>query len=643
MKQTRKQRIYYVAYLTGIVAILGSFIWHFVSYSTLNSDDAGTIILIERFLKHQYVLQPSDLSPYMFISALCYWIWGVSSMTMYVSFSISIIVCVVLTLYIMTYDNQNIWQLFKSAMILLIFIGASSVFAVDQLKYHCGDYISFLAYSAIYLRTKKKNDVKTRDYIILFIVTSYMMFVSDNLIYCIFVVPFLLIVLVEWLAENRECNIRLNGVVLSGVFFAGALKLVYTKIWSNTDLGIQTTFYNSLQAKSIKGIGESVNNAVTGILGLFNADFFGQDLMSVNVILLMVKCILLLWCLAMLIKTIIHLAKGKKVDEAVLASALGICILCAVAIITTAFYTVSATRYFAMVVYWNAIILARTKTDMLWINPKKWQGLVCSILLFGGVGCIAITTLKWEKREQNFYERLINDITQYDLQYGFGTFWNCGALYLYSDGKIKLQPLASDDGNSGHLYQYGVTSWIEDDVYINYVIVPKQWKSDHGGVSRSMVVSCFGKPVEEYLVEDNYIMVYDYNLKLSEGLTDRSKYSSKVIYTSQTLQKNKYAHDDWDGNIILEKDGCQYGPYDVYKKGKYEVTIRGEALDVADIDCVSKEGEEQVPITIEEVSNESVRYIIDIEDEVEGVEFRTRNNTDGTTITVSSIVVKKIE
>lgn len=92
--------------------------------------------------------------------------------------------------------------------------------------------------------------------------------------------------------------------------------------------------------------------------------------------------------------------------------------------------------------------------------------------------------------------------------------------------------------------------------------------------------------------------------------------------------------------IVLHKDGTQYGPYCSLKKGNYIISVHGQNLSQSEYDISYNIGNNNVQPTEISVQDDVIQYKISLSDDIDGIEFRTFNHTD-TDVKVYYIVIQK--
>ena len=96
-----------------------------------------------------------------------------------------------------------------------------------------------------------------------------------------------------------------------------------------------------------------------------------------------------------------------------------------------------------------------------------------------------------------------------------------------------------------------------------------------------------------------------------------------------------------DGEFfILKKGDIQYGPYRLYKQGKYLIIYYGQNLLKADLDVIDNSFQEKFNFKILKQSDDKIYYEVDINKKlVSGVEFRSFNNKENALILIKYIDV----
>ena len=95
-----------------------------------------------------------------------------------------------------------------------------------------------------------------------------------------------------------------------------------------------------------------------------------------------------------------------------------------------------------------------------------------------------------------------------DLKYGYGTFWNAGAITLLTDSEVKIRNInqASTGAVYPRMYQSN-SNWFKDNSYDKYFLI-----LDESEYSMYYYSETFIQPVEYHFVEGRHILVYDFNI-----------------------------------------------------------------------------------------------------------------------------------
>ena len=117
-----------------------------------------------------------------------------------------------------------------------------------------------------------------------------------------------------------------------------------------------------------------------------------------------------------------------------------------------------------------------------------------------------------QKNNQTESNRQLESIATYlenrNLEYGYGTFWNAGAITLLTDSEVKVRNISQS--NTGKLnprmYQSN-SNWFKDNSYDKYFIIlddSEYWLYQYSDY--------YIQPIEYHFVEEKHILVYDFNI-----------------------------------------------------------------------------------------------------------------------------------
>lgn len=134
---------------------------------------------------------------------------------------------------------------------------------------------------------------------------------------------------------------------------------------------------------------------------------------------------------------------------------------------------------------------------------------------------------------------------------------------------------------------------------------------------------------------NNYAVIEQISLSFKEKNTD-----SMVFYPCQLAHMGEAFY--YDGSILVENRGMQYGPYMELQKGTYSVKVYGENLDLADVKVTADQGD--TVIAAEHIRNEEglVQYQFSLPHTAKDVECLVLNNQKQT-VTVSRLCIQKLE
>ena len=96
-------------------------------------------------------------------------------------------------------------------------------------------------------------------------------------------------------------------------------------------------------------------------------------------------------------------------------------------------------------------------------------------------------------------------------------------------------------------------------------------------------------------------------------------------------------------NIILQKDDVQYGPYYKLKKGKYKISCYGENLTKCTFWSYYDKAFTNVEIKNICIEDSCVSYYIELEKDVDDIEFLAKNENDDCEVRIDCYVIKEVE
>jgi hypothetical protein len=108
-------------------------------------------------------------------------------------------------------------------------------------------------------------------------------------------------------------------------------------------------------------------------------------------------------------------------------------------------------------------------------------------------------------------QALANWLTAHRYTEGLAAYWQANATTVVSGGRVLVAPITAQATSVRHWE--ASASWYDPSRRnANFVIAVADTSASPGGLSTAAVRSHFGRPVRQYLVGQNVIMVYDYNL-----------------------------------------------------------------------------------------------------------------------------------
>lgn len=138
----------------------------------------------------------------------------------------------------------------------------------------------------------------------------------------------------------------------------------------------------------------------------------------------------------------------------------------------------------------------------------------------------------------------------------------------------------------------------------------------------------------------------EYNLEELDAEELSYNSSIHVFPTQIVYEDNLYLTDgeDKDGIRYIEGGGVSFGPYISLYPGIYQVTVYGQGLERAGIDCGATEDEEfySIPANPMTVTDDSITYYIQLDEYTSNIEFRVYNHSSKP-ITLDMIKISECE
>lgn len=133
----------------------------------------------------------------------------------------------------------------------------------------------------------------------------------------------------------------------------------------------------------------------------------------------------------------------------------------------------------------------------------------------------------------------------------------------------------------------------------------------------------------------NYAVIDRLSLCYQEKNTD-----AMVYYPFQLGHMDEASY--YDGSILVENGGMQYGPYVDLQEGLYSVKVYGENLDLADVKVTADQGESALAVQNIQQEEQLIQYQFHLSKAAKGVECLVLNDQKEP-ITVTRLCIRKLD
>lgn len=503
-----------------IVVILGAlFVWYSIrlfyimpidsDYSNLileASDIVGGNVFLDNWIQTGISFLTTDLLYYMIavvvsgVSRNAYWI---ASGLMF-----SCMLFSTLPLIVQGGDRKH-----KCTEWLLYFglCAFPSIIGINLLRAHTGVYVwIFISVACFY--QLYESEVCKRRYYVLFCVSLILGSIGDAVILPVAAVPLFLYCVRDVVFSDKPIRLKRNLVLIlltvGSVVTGSALDKLYYMIG--------TANKNSfLEAKSFENFDAYINKLniyLHAVLGMNDADFTSQQLLSVNTVFFFIKTLVVLFGFCLIFYHVYHFIRGKRWDLISEVLSLGFLFVSIVFIITTVSTDILSARYIGTCPCVLAILIIRfiRKKDVLDLRfvMRKIPVWMAAMVL-GGVllfrSYMPVSELMLAETEQ---ERVASVMEQYELKSGYANFWDSSIITVLSEQKVKVRAVAM--GEVADVFAWGCNrSWYKEEA--NFILI-RDPQHVEAGVTYDNALRIFGTPEQVVDFENYKILIYDHDI-----------------------------------------------------------------------------------------------------------------------------------
>lgn len=536
------------------------------------SDDAETAIHYYNFfvkgIELPIEIKVRFLSFFNICSFITYKILGCTVLATQLIFTEKFFLCIFLCILIVLNQESSRFTKIMGILIFVFMVAFQSIGEPGILSshFHTDPLICFLFFVLIF----EKLEESSHKLCILLLLSVITILQIDFLMLPIFFVP-MMIYLVNY---YRKKNLITNKIVGIAGFLIVSLVALLDAI-ANI-IGTTQTAFQGYGSKKFSSIDEILNNIVLlfkGVPDMFNANIFGMDIISLDILNTMIK-------IAILFLAIICVYRGLRISNDRKEYYISISIVSSVlTFILTGAHNIYEIRYVSSILFLIPLQLVLMIKDKLEeIYPKRNQVIIALCM---GATCLGQIGVYHNDNMDEYYE-IAMILKENGLRYGVGGFWIANVTTVISDYNVEIQAVALGDTM---LPEQDEWSFYKDKSNcINFVVIDgdlSNYQVGDYGFTDARVKDMFGIPQKVIEVEDRKIYVYDHDIRtISENITCKN---SKWVYSGGTFKGEIASNENVQGALDDLEIGEYYAIIDGRKLGKEtELLIDGENAELVD-------------------------------------------------------------
>ena len=470
---------------------------------------------------------------------------------------------------------------------------------------------------SIYNKSDSSNQQIIFLYLLIFLATF-----SDPMCVSLLVLPLVVVTLFRFFKYGKKLDLKIS---ISSLIVA-ALSICLNKFLSAMGIWSYAGIYET-KFCSLDNIFVNILDTIKLYFKMFSADFGGMKALSLLFICTLFGVGLLTIGLIIFIHNIKNFFKYDVVNQTLV---LGILVHNAVFVVLD-LYCGHPMRYIMPCAIYMLLLIARFDWEKFLLNVfNKLKSRILInlniikviLLLFFALVAVAkipAINIKNEPIIQPIHNSLCDYCLKKNLKNGYGDHFISSPICVLSNGKIGLTSICCNEDT------ITMERWLSDHkLYnspVNFVIV----SGDGEGVNyvdKEKVIDVLGVPKEVDDVDNYSILIYDYDI------SKKVNCDYNVFKFGSQLGHNSEISHCIDKKLILNNNDMQFGPYAKLNKGKYKVTIIGENLSSGTFDVYSNKENKIFEINNVNVTPTKVTYEVQINKNVNDIEFRCYNNSN---------------
>lgn len=478
-----------------VIVMFLYYLFHAIQVPT-NSDYASIILEAKSIYEGNIFLSGWNLSTVSFYTTeiplyvLGMMMFGYTPRLLYIIPSITYLITVLAAMWLV-YDGKRI----KGAILTLCFvgipIGLMGVLALVG-PVHIG------AIALCFICFKLIQDVERKKILYLYFgILFCWILIGDPIALWIVGLPIVLLGAYRMIINHSQWR---KEVILPLIVF---LAVVLSKIVLKTIEyfgGFVVPGTGQVMFANIENLGRNTYFAILGILELFNANFFGRPLGSLETVFLIIHFIGLIFVFYVFAKYLFKILKNKHISYIDQLLVVSISITIVAYIFSNLNMGMGTTRYLIPAIFLITVLAGK------WLNSFEWslnKNIIFSVVM--AIFALTMISPLSFSRDTDKLVRLQTYLKSEGLTYGYGTFWLSAPITLYSNDSVKVrQVLANSDEKIAPYFWLSEQKWYDSSA--NFIIYDS---TNWGQVNKSTAINTFGKPMKELQFEDVHILVWD--------------------------------------------------------------------------------------------------------------------------------------
>lgn len=396
--------------------------------------------------------------------------------------------------------------------------GLPSVYASGVLRAHT--VVSIYVFLGLFILSKvweEDENSKGKNWILLGIFTLLMILASagDQTAIVIGIVPIMIVAAYELLSNNilhKKMNIIILILCTSSLLLGKILDKVFVMIGDTN----KNSFIEGKSFGTFSIIAEKFKLYLTCVLGIFDGNFLGEKLLTLNTLFLFLRVAVILLTLFVIIRNIISFIRRKNSDKISVIISIGMILISLLFIMTDIAADIESGRYIGYFGAAAAVLIVRYfKTNNILLgkicNSRIEKVvpifIISAVIILGSIKPVDFTT------EITPQDRLADFLVKNDLKNGYAKFWNASHTTVASGGKAKVRAIIYDGAKN--LYQFKwfcKNSWYNPD-YSNFVVIEDGDELDEVfKITKTAVQKSLGKPSKILTVDKYTIYVYNFDI-----------------------------------------------------------------------------------------------------------------------------------